>query len=374
MTRSDNEQNFAVLFVDDEEKAQKYFRMAYANDFPVLTAGSVPEAVEILEQKADEIAVLITDQRMPGQQGVDLLRRARGDWPEIVRILTTAYSDLDDAISAVNRGEILRYVTKPWDIQALRVDLRHAMDFFLLRRERDLLVAEKFSVRRSMLHGDRLRCLLAIAAGLQRFRHAPQAVAAWSRDSLRSASKAQPAATELELWGLEASETLDLMGVHCRLRVLHDAVESGFPDRTDLVELLHTAGLAVNGHAGNIAVRRDLMVRMISNLAQLAGDSASARIERVPNGSGNMALTLHVTGSGPTDSPFACDLATGGPSSELLGSYLIAWHHGGVLEAVPVEEQWRFVLTLPEKPDAVTLPNPDEDWLAEQFAMLEDWQ
>jgi len=373
--RSESTQPFAVLFVDDEEKAQKYFRMAYANHFPVLTASNVPEALDVLAEHGERIAILVTDQRMPGQQGVDLLKRAREDWPGIVRILTTAYSDLDNAIAAVNRGEILRYVTKPWDIQALRADLRHAMDFFLLRRERDLLMAEKLSVLRNMAHSDRLRGLLTIAGGLMRLRHAPHAVAAWLRDSLSDESAAQPATGDLELWGLEVKETFDLMAVHRSLRDLDNSVEPGFPDRADLTEPLHGVGLALECGGGEIAMRRNLIEPLFGSLARLAGQPASARLEQDPDTNGNMELTISVEGRESGISPFAGGPAVeGDPAVGLLGSYLIAWHHGGGLRTTTAEEQVRFVLTLPRDPDAVVLPEPDEGWLAGQFAMLEDWQ
>lgn len=374
MMRGDNNQSFAVLFVDDEAKAQKYFRMAYADDFPVLTASSVPAALEILGQHGTEIAVLITDQRMPGQQGVDLLRQTREDWPAIVRILTTAYSDLDDAIAAVNRGEILRYVTKPWDIEALRVDLRHAMDFFLLRRERDLLMAEKFSVRRRMVQSDRLRALLAIAAGLMRLRHAPNAIAAWLHDSMDYATRVQPTAAELELWGLEVRETAHLMTIHRSLRHLDDSLESGYPDRTDPIELLRGTGLAVEGHAGEIRTRRNLIEPMIATLAQMAGHLASARLEPGSDATGNRTLEIRVTGPESPFNPFTGDLAADCGDSGLLVSYLIAWHHGGTLRTETSERQNLFVLTLPQEPDAAPLQKPDEDWLADQFSKLEDWQ
>jgi len=374
MMQRENKRAFAVLFVDDEEKAQKYFRLAYATDFPVLTAGSVPDALEILEKHGDEIAVLITDQRMPGQLGVDLLTRARADWPAIVRILTTAYSDLDDAIAAVNRGEIIRYITKPWDIEALRVDLRHAMDFFLLRRERDLLMAEKLSVRQCMAHSDRLRCLLVVAGGLVRLRHAPHAVAAWARDTLDYPPAVQPAAADLELWSLEARDTLDLTNVHRDLRSLDDSVESGFTDRADPAALLRGAGLAVEGEAGEVAIRRNLIAPMVDSLAKLLGDPASARLEDSSSMAGNPALRIHITGSASLSNPLMGVLASDGPDTELLQAYLIAWHHGGALTAALAEGSIRVVLTLPNDPDAVILPKPDEGWLADQFSMLEDWE
>ena len=370
MMRGDTDQTYAVLFVDDEEKAQKYIRMTYAKDFPVVTAGSVPEALDILGSQGDEIGVLITDQRMPGQQGVDLLKRARDEWPQIVRILTTAYSDLDDAIAAVNRGEILRYVTKPWDIQSLRVDLRHAMEFFLLRRERDLLMAEKFSVRQRMVQSDRLRGLLTIAAGLARLHHSPHAVAAWVRDVLANASEAQPRPADLELWGLEVRETLDLMAANCSLRALDDMVEAGYPDRVALDGLLRGVGIALEGQAPEIAARLDLLEPMISTLAHLAQHPSVVHLEQNAGGEG---VTLRLTGSSPVSTLFTGDLGLGGADMGLLKAYVIAWHHGGTLRTATEGEVSQFELTLPVDPSAVALPEPNADWLAGQFSMLEDW-
>jgi len=370
MTRGDTGKSYAVLFVDDEEKAQKYFRMAYTNDFPVLTAGSVPEALEVLKRHGSDIGVLITDQRMPGQQGVDLLKRAREDWPEIVRILTTAYSDLDDAIAAVNRGEILRYVTKPWDIQALRAELIHAMDFFLLRRERDLLMAEKFSVRQRMVQSDCLRGLLAIGAGLERLRNAPHAIAAWAGDALPTAFAAASTTAELELWGSEIQETLDLMTVHRSLRALEDSVESGFPDRVPVNVLLRDAGFVVEGKTLEVGARLDLLKYLIGALARLAGKGTPARVEHEAL-SGGVIVTVTASGSGPI--PFTGCLTADAASEGLFGAYLIAWHHGGALKTRLAEDGRRFELTLPANPLAVVLPEPDADWLAAQFSMLEEW-
>jgi len=381
--------------VDDEEKAQKYFRMAYANDFSVLTAGSVPEALDVLAQHGEEIAVLITDQRMPGQQGVDLLKRAREDWPEIVRILTTAYSDLDDAIAAVNRGEILRYVTKPWDIQALKVELRHAMDFFLLRRERDLLLSEKLSVRHRMAQSDRLVSLLAIAEGLVHLRHAPYAIAAWARDSCVDESAGPPAMADLELWGLEVfspvlphlggramadlelwglevREASSLMQTHRALHALDESVQAGFPDRADLAELLRSAGLAVEGNAGEIAMRRDLIAAMIDVLAKQTANPTTARWAWESEGNGTSIL--RVTGAGAISDRRSGGSSSGYASAGLLPAYLIAWHHGGTLQATAAEGKSGFELTLPKQPDAVVFPEPDENTLAGFFSMLENWE
>lgn len=355
---------YAVLFVDDEEKALKYFRMAYARDFPVLTAGSVPEALGVLAERWQEIGVLITDQRMPGQQGVDLLKRAREEWPGIVRILTTAYSDLEDAIAAVNRGEILRYVTKPWDVQALRAELRHAMDYFVLRRERDMLLEEKLSVRRRMLLDDRLRGMLAIAAGAERLRHAPQAIAAWTRECAPRGS-AQPGVAALELWGLDVEETVNLMSLHRRLRALDSRLDDGFPDRVSLMDLARRQGLATQGEGPDVGGRAELLEELLATLAAVAGPApagaASCRVD--VDGAAGVAVTI--TGVGPEVGKVA-----EASHAQLLPGYLIAWHHGGSLSTALTEAGVRFDLRLPREPAAAVLPEPDADWLTEQFLRL----
>ena len=128
---------FAVLYVDDEERSLKYFSRAFQDQFRILTANSAQAGFNALEEHKDDIAVLITDQRMPGEKGTWLLEKARQLRPRIVRILATAFSDMDAAVAAVNTGAIYKYVTKPWDPPQLDATLKRAMEFFIVQRERD---------------------------------------------------------------------------------------------------------------------------------------------------------------------------------------------------------------------------------------------
>src|SRR5260370_32618038 len=105
---------FAVLYVDDEEKSLKYFVRAFEEQFRILTATNAQEGLKLLEQHQDDIGLLMTDQRMPGEKGVWLLERARQLRPRIIRILATAFADMEAAIAAVNTAAIYQYVTKPW--------------------------------------------------------------------------------------------------------------------------------------------------------------------------------------------------------------------------------------------------------------------
>jgi two-component system probable response regulator PhcQ len=99
---------FAILYVDDEEKSLKYFERAFGDDFRVLTASNAQDGLKLLERHADDIGLLMTDQRMPGEKGVWLLERARQFRPRILRMLVTAYADMEAAIAAVNSGSIYK--------------------------------------------------------------------------------------------------------------------------------------------------------------------------------------------------------------------------------------------------------------------------
>lgn len=146
-TKTGPEVRPAVLYVDDEPRSAKYFARAFEGDFRVLTAASAAEAEELLASLSDQVGVLITDQRMPLQTGVQLLDRVKTRYPQIVRLLTTAYANLDDAVGAVNRGEIFRYILKPWNIETLRDDLNTALDLYHRQRlEQDLLQARRQTI------------------------------------------------------------------------------------------------------------------------------------------------------------------------------------------------------------------------------------
>ncbi len=131
MRESLDHKRYAILFVDDEEKSRKYFRRFFEREFYVLTARGVTEALDIIEQRSDEIAVLVSDQRMPERRGIELLKEVCSTYPEIVRLLTTAFTDMDEAIEAVNSGEIFRYIIKPWDLEALHRSLHDVMNLYL---------------------------------------------------------------------------------------------------------------------------------------------------------------------------------------------------------------------------------------------------
>lgn len=126
-----------VLYVDDDASNLAVFRAALSDALPLLTAGGGREALELLGQH--EVAVLLTDQRMPGMTGVELMQQVRERWPDTARMLVTAYSDIDEAAAAINRGQVHHYVRKPWEPAALKALLEGARDNWLLKRQVDAL-------------------------------------------------------------------------------------------------------------------------------------------------------------------------------------------------------------------------------------------
>jgi two-component system probable response regulator PhcQ len=157
---------FAILYVDDEEKALKTLSRVLGEQFRFFTASNAQEGYRLLEEHQDEIGVVMTDQRMPGEKGVWLLEKARQLRPRIIRILVTAYSDLDAAIAAVNSGAIYKYLTKPWEVPQLEITLKRGLEFFMVQRERDQLLREKMSALHKLVITDRVISLGVLAAGL----------------------------------------------------------------------------------------------------------------------------------------------------------------------------------------------------------------
>ncbi len=109
-----------VLYVDDEDMARKYFARAVGNEYEVLVAAGADEAIGMLRSMGARTVILVTDFRMPGRDGGDLLRQVAEEFPQIVRILVTAYADKDVLLQTVNSGEVFRILEKPLSVGDVR--------------------------------------------------------------------------------------------------------------------------------------------------------------------------------------------------------------------------------------------------------------
>jgi two-component system response regulator PhcR len=117
----------SILFVDDEASSRKWFALTFGDEFTVVTASGVSEALALLGERGHEFAVLVTDYRMPEQDGMNLLRAVQRDFRHLVRLLATAYAEKEVAIAAVNQGKVLRILEKPLDEGPTREALREAL-------------------------------------------------------------------------------------------------------------------------------------------------------------------------------------------------------------------------------------------------------
>jgi len=160
-----------VLLVDDEAMALKYFSRAFAHRFTVFSACSAEEALRVLAAHHEEIGVIVTDQRMPEASGVDLLKVVRKRYPRTVRILTTAYSDLDLLIEAINTGAVYSFVAKPWQLEDLENTLFAALEHYEKEVRDHQLLEQKLDDLRARILENRTYDVALIAAKIGHYVH-----------------------------------------------------------------------------------------------------------------------------------------------------------------------------------------------------------
>jgi len=130
-----------ILYIDDEKINLSNFRQAFDGQYAISTAASADKAMEILD-KEGEMALVITDQRMPGTTGIELLAKVAARWPDTVRMILTAYTDAREIIDAINRGQVFRYIVKPWDERELGLSIKNAIEMYGLTKQNILLMRE----------------------------------------------------------------------------------------------------------------------------------------------------------------------------------------------------------------------------------------
>jgi len=378
---------FAVLYVDDEERSLTNFTRAYGGEFRIFTATSAQEGLNLFERHADEIGILMTDQRMPGEKGVWLLERSRQLRPRVLRMLVTAFADMDAAISAVNTGAIYKYITKPWDPSQLEMTLRQGLEFFMVQGERDQLLHEKMSVLRNMMIADRMVSLGLLAAGLSHhIRNSMVAVKTFLELAPLKMAEEKNSANGLrdpDFWrGYHQNVQGQIEKVNVLLADLRTASENNkssepFPDEIHLKSALALRLEALNAA---FAARRITVENQISDSLpplrvdkpkfdrlfdlllkdELAMLPAGSRIT-LTAGTREQEMVICMIDNGPALPPAAlqvvCDpfTATSGVPSEyginLMACFFIAHHHGGKVEAQSQPGGNTFTIRLPLKPE-----------------------
>ncbi len=127
-----------ILLVDDEEANVRLLKRVLSDEYDTIEALSGQEGLNLL--KEHDISLIITDQRMPGMTGVQLLKESLTVRPEAIRILLTGYTDVQALIDAINSGHVYKYVPKPWDRDELKVTVRRAIETYELKQRNTQLV------------------------------------------------------------------------------------------------------------------------------------------------------------------------------------------------------------------------------------------
>lgn len=117
---------FNVLYVDDEPDNLLAFRAVFRRFFNVYTATGGREAIALLQKQS--IDLVLSDQRMPQMTGVELMERVSREYPKIIRMIATGYSEMQPIMDAVRRGEVAQYITKPWKVEELKQILHQALE------------------------------------------------------------------------------------------------------------------------------------------------------------------------------------------------------------------------------------------------------
>jgi len=145
-TRLLDHREYPVLYVDDEVDNLRIFELTFRRDFTILTAQSAKEGMQRLAEHP--VAVVLSDQKMPGVEGVEFLRQVREFDARAVRILVTAYGDAKILGEAINDGNIYRYLAKPWEPDDMRLTVRRAIEAYALEAERATLLEELMILNR----------------------------------------------------------------------------------------------------------------------------------------------------------------------------------------------------------------------------------
>lgn len=158
-----------VLFVDDEENALKMFRRAFCDCFEVFTASSVADGLKTLASEGDRIGVVIADQRMPQRSGISMLSEVRHRYPGKIRLLTTAYTQVDTLVDAINEGAVYSFISKPWDLKKLRAEIFDAIHSFSSASEQKALLDGRIEELRQAVLDEKVMEIGNVAVNLSHY-------------------------------------------------------------------------------------------------------------------------------------------------------------------------------------------------------------
>lgn len=137
-----------VLYLDDEPHNLTAFKASFRRDFTIFTTESPVEARKIL--KENEIHILISDQRMPEITGIQFFESILDEFPGPIRMLLTGYADINAVIDAINKGQVFKYFSKPWDDADIRDNIIKAYEIYKLRQDNRMLTDKLVDVNHKL--------------------------------------------------------------------------------------------------------------------------------------------------------------------------------------------------------------------------------
>jgi signal transduction histidine kinase len=241
-----------VLYVDDERGNRVVFETSMKAEFNLKVAADPEEALRVLE--GNDVAVIVTDMRMPTMSGEELLRIAKERWPQAIRMVVTAYSDIDPILRAINDGLVARYIIKPWVRTELMQVLRWATEAWVMSRD-------NAAVHRRLMETERLATLGSISGMLVHDLKQPLMSLAVNAELLRELAEYAP--------------------------VLRQALEHvSVPNRSSLVEMIDELGQVTE----DIKTSIDHLNTLISSLR---GFSTQRRDPNVPVATDPLPIVRH---------------------------------------------------------------------------------
>jgi two-component system, probable response regulator PhcQ len=402
------DQPVEILIVDDEPQAVKYFKKAFGTKYDVLTATSADEAEALILSGNHNIGLVISDQRMPGRSGVSLLNRIRNERPDIIRMLTTAYADLDSAIEAVNKGEILRYISKPWDLRVLEAEIEQAITFFLLKNEYDMLLRDKLSAMHRTMLRDRMNDL-AMMSGLLPYNNAPLTMYHYLKDALAETAW-RPAAQKLwsqlrirDHWRIPVEETQRAIDLSEELTSTALFANGTSGKDVDVIAVMAACAETINRDLGaqQICIHsdqpqfvvsadpiamKDIMERLMEPMSQWAAPGSTMQVnvrnETQDDDSTVVGIHFELRNCEPQRAMQDCVLFTPplhtAPkrASDYLKASLAIGHIGGTISSPPMEngyKQIHVLLPTRARPDSKKINALPKQWLQDLSDEYEKW-
>lgn len=316
----------SVLLVDDEPQALKWFSRQYGDEFEVRTAGSAAQALDVLALHGQEVAVLLTDFRMPLRDGVALLAEVRERYPMVSRLLMSAYADKQVAMAAVNQGQVEQILEKPLDEVQTRQALRAARDACQRRwRDHHLLQRRGDTVRETLgFLAHELGTPLATVSGYLHAMRDRQQGPACGRPDMACVGERRPgdfaAMLEAALRRTDYAQSLVASFVHTA-RDAYRADGTGSPRASDLVRAVCDSYPYDEGEAGWVRCevvqdfllpdQRDLVYLVLSTLVK----NALLALRSAPPASPQ--IRIEVQGGAESDIIRICDNGPGIPAPVL---------------------------------------------------------